>query len=321
MTTEFQLDERHWLLQGAQKSSEFISVFNAPAFIELHAASAKSILKFELEDRVSGKILGRCNFAVTPERIKTPIRGSYGGFEFTETLPGPLVESFILKVIELLRAQHELQIEIVAPPFCYDEAEASLLHNILVRGGFTDQVVELNHHREIRAGEEFAALIDYGNVKRIRKATELKLGFRLLEYALYEEAYELIADNRERRGFPITMTWPQLLDMVKTFPDRMRFFAAYEGSAMVASAVCILLKPAALYVFYWADADGQKQLSPVSFLAKGIYEYCQKESIRLLDVGTSTVDGVPNWGLVRYKQNLGFRSSLKIRYRSGDSRG
>jgi hypothetical protein len=48
-------------------------------------------------------------------------------------------------------------------------------------------------------------------------------------------------------------------------------------------------------------------------LADAIYTHCQTQGTRLLDVGTSTVDRQPNFGLIQFKSGLGFSASLKLR--------
>jgi hypothetical protein len=312
---------RHRLLINHGRSDSAGDIFNDPTFLELHAPSAESIVVFELEESASEKIIARCHFSMTPEGFRSPIKGTYGGYEFLETLPGSLAEVFILKTLAVLEGHRLSPIEIVTAPFCYGYPEASAVHNILVRAGFTDQVPEMNFHREVRLDEKFSDRVNRGNVKRLRKAVERKLSFSLLERSQHEEAYRLIADNRQRRGFPMTMSWAQLRDMEHAFPQRVHFMAALDGERMVASSVCIDVRADILYVFYWADAEDQQQLSPVTFLAQEIYGYCQQRGYRLMDLGISTDEGLPNWGLVGYKENLGFSASLKVRYRRDGVRG
>ena len=50
-------------------------------------------------------------------------------------------------------------------------------------------------------------------------------------------------------------------------------------------------------------------------ISQRIYQYCLDKRFRLLDVGTSTVDGIPNHGLVRYKRKLKYSESLKYKFR------
>ena len=83
---------------------------------------------------------------------------------------------------------------------------------------------------------------------------------------------------------------------------------------MVAAAVCIALSDEVLYVLYWGDSEGMQKYSPISLLAKHIYEHAQSQSFAKLDVGTSTLLGKANYGLVKFKRNLGFRETVKLEF-------
>jgi len=49
-------------------------------------------------------------------------------------------------------------------------------------------------------------------------------------------------------------------------------------------------------------------------LTKGLYAYCQENSFGMLDMGISTDRGAANYGLIRFKQNLGAITSLKLSF-------
>jgi hypothetical protein len=49
-------------------------------------------------------------------------------------------------------------------------------------------------------------------------------------------------------------------------------------------------------------------------LADCIYRHCQENQIQVLDCGTATVGRDPNDGLMRFKQQLGFSVSAKLRF-------
>ncbi len=114
--------------------------------------------------------------------------------------------------------------------------------------------------------------------------------------------------------FPITMTYEAILEMAEAFPDRLVFFAASVGDQMIASSICLRIYPSVLYVFYWGDLPGWEKFSPVSLLADAIYEYGRQTGIRLLDLGTSTNHGVPNYGLLNFKREMGCVESLKLTF-------
>jgi hypothetical protein len=47
---------------------------------------------------------------------------------------------------------------------------------------------------------------------------------------------------------------------------------------------------------------------------EGIYEHCQVEKIRLIDLGTSALNGRPNFGLLDFKLNLGAVPTEKLTF-------
>jgi predicted N-acyltransferase len=130
----------------------------------------------------------------------------------------------------------------------------------------------------------------------------------------HKEVYNVIVENRNTRHFPVTMTYEAIQEMVHAFPDRMLFFGAFDGSAMIASSICVKINSSVLYVFYWGDRPGYEQLSPVTLLAQCIYEYAQRARFSLIDFGTATRGGEPIYGLINFKREIGCIPSPKSTY-------
>jgi hypothetical protein len=192
----------------------------------------------------------------------------------------------------------------------------SVICNILLRNGSTLSGHELSYDMQVD-DTPFIHRVSDGNAKRIRKCVREGFIAEQVSSVLYDEVYRLIANNRQRRGFPTTMTRNQLQRMVATFPDRLHYFAVFRNESraeMLAAAVCISITDSILYVLYWGDAAGVEQHSPVTLLASCIYDFCGKRGFQLLDVGTSTVMGEPNDGLIRFKRALGFSETLKLTF-------
>jgi hypothetical protein len=47
---------------------------------------------------------------------------------------------------------------------------------------------------------------------------------------------------------------------------------------------------------------------------EGIYEFCQTEKIRIIDLGTSALHDRPNFGLLDFKLNLGAAPTEKLTF-------
>ncbi|HEV8258521.1 MAG TPA: GNAT family N-acetyltransferase [Casimicrobiaceae bacterium] len=246
----------------------------------------------------------------------SPKRGTFGGLGLNCPLNPHTVEHFLRMLIDYLKAIGAREIDVKCAPFSHDLPLSSLVSNILLRQGGAIASHELNHDMQIDA-RPFVQRIDYGNAKRIRKC--LREGFvaEQIDPSTCEAAYRVVRDNRERRGYPVSMTAEQIKAMVKTFPGRLHFFAVYpdsQKSRIVAAGICIAVSRYILYVFYWGDAADMGPYSPIALLASCIYEFCQQEGFQLLDAGTSTLAGEPNHGLINFKRNLGFSESLKLSF-------
>ena len=91
-------------------------------------------------------------------------------------------------------------------------------------------------------------------------------------------------------------------------------FLVYDIDMLIAVGVTIKINQDILYTFYLADNQQYLKYSPTIYLLSGIYEYCQQENIKLLDLGIATDKGILNEGLARFKRSLGGKLSQKKTY-------
>lgn len=226
----------------------------------------------------------------------SPLRGTYCGFSGYGT-------DDMQKVIDLLPTG---KCTIKLAPSGHDQRLFAESMNVLVRNGFLIDVAELNYEREVT--DSFLSQVSKGNQKCYwRKAHDTKLPpYSFL--GVSAGIFSLISDNRKRKGNQLSMSFEQICEMHFATNSVISFLVPDNSAA----AICIRLSPDILYVYAWGDADNEKN-SPTVYLAAHIYEYCLHEKIRLLDIGTATEkDGTPNFGLMAFKERLGFTPSLKL---------
>jgi lipid II:glycine glycyltransferase (peptidoglycan interpeptide bridge formation enzyme) len=130
----------------------------------------------------------------------------------------------------------------------------------------------------------------------------------------YRQAYDVIVQNRQAKGFPVTMSFGSIEQMMEVFPGKLRFFGVFQGDLMIAASICVNVNPSVLYVFYWGDLPGYERFSPVTLLAEWIYDHAHRNGFQHIDFGTSTKDGVPIYGLMNFKKEIGCYPSLKPSY-------
>lgn len=158
----------------------------------------------------------------------------------------------------------------------------------------------------------FSERIDYGNRKRLQKAH--KHTFRFLPDASqhWRTLYALLEANRRTKGNSLAMSEQEIEYMTLTFPDKIHWCAVESDDQWIAAALILNPLPEVWQVVYWGHLPGTETLSPVTFLAEGIWNSARASGIHWVDLGTASQNGRPNAGLVRYKLNLGAIPSLKL---------
>ena len=112
----------------------------------------------------------------------------------------------------------------------------------------------------------------------------------------------------------MTMEFEALDKMFRELPEYYLLFGLYSGERLISVVVSVLVDRGILYNFYPGDDVQYRDHSPMVMLLDGIYRYCQTNAIRILDLGISSVDGVLNPGLYRFKKNCGSIDSWKSTY-------
>jgi len=288
------------------------SIFNTPEFFNLHKKEGS--FYFQLCAGSPPQAIGVVHFTeVQPGCFRSPSRGTFGSFEFREPLRMEVVEGFVAEVERTLAAAGARTLEVLEPPAILDPARAAVFYNILSRRGYQPQAPELDYTLAIDK-DTFTEKVEYNLRKRINKCTRDGMVARQMPLSECALVYDVIARNRAAKGFPMTMSCEAIQQMIDVFPDRLALFGVFAGDTLIASSICIDVRRGMLYVFYWGDLPGYEKFSPVSLIAQSIYDYAKAGGFRLMGVGTSTLNGVPNYGLVNFKREMGCVESLKLTF-------
>ena len=285
-------------------------LFNRHGFFQLHAAERRGVY-FEWEQ--DSKVVATIHFMEVESGLwRSPARGTYAGLAWVPGLGLESLFGFHEAVLARLRSLGASRLEVLPAPMAHNPTAFSIQEYLLRTCGYQTSQCDLNHSLEVDA-RPLAERMSYGNLKRLRKCAREGLVALPLQHTDLPAVYETIASNRASKGHEMSMSLLQLQAMVERFPEAVKLFGCRLGGDLVAAAVCLQVDEGVLYVFYWGDRPGYASLSPVVSLADAIYAYCQIQGIGLLDVGTSTVDSQPNFGLIQFKSGLGFEASLKVR--------
>jgi hypothetical protein len=238
---------------------------------------------------------------------RSPGRATFGGL--SQTVEAKTAYEFLQELV----TRRGLR-EVALPPSDHDPERAAIQINALSRLGFR-MVPELNYSLAVD-GQPLADHMASGNRKKLEKCRAAGFQARGLERNLWERAHALLTANREREGRSMSMSKDDVLCLADALPGIVRYHGVFTEDELVAAALTMDVAPRICYVYAWGDSR-KSEYAPTVALADWIYSDCRSRHITRLDAGISTVDGVPNDGLVRFKRSLGFRGSLKATMKSG----
>jgi hypothetical protein len=247
------------------------------------------------------------------EKGISPCRGPFGSVELNPLLPLPFLECFIQFIDHLAVKQGMAQIEIKSYPFCYQPQVSALITATLLQQKYHILHTDLNYHLPVTK-ESFSTLVHLSVKRRLQKC--IKKGFTFGEETEpdFTAVYAMIVQSRQRKGYPVSMNFADFQQLFIDFPGIYKIFAVKDHSKLIAVTVAVQINQQILYYFLPAHDPDYNTYSPMVLLIKGLYDYCQQAGFVLLDLGISTDKGEPNYGLIRFKQNMGAISSLKLSF-------
>lgn len=275
----------------------------------------KRIVCVGVMSEVDGSLAAYLILAEKDGYWQSPITGAFGGVSVKKGAPISVVDFLVEGLPRFLLNEGPVRsITIRLPPACFPD-DSAIIANVLHRNNWKILDFDLNYHLIINSVEKFMAGLGDTKRKFIRRLEASGAHFDKVDHAMLEAVYLVIQQNRLEQGYPMTMSLEAIADLVKNFPNDIYLFAVTLNSRMIASAICIRINPQYLYVFYWAEMPDSRKESPVLFLAKGIYAYCVTNGLEVMDIGTSSLSSVPNYGLCAFKASLGCLVTLKSTYR------
>jgi hypothetical protein len=252
------------------------------------------------------------HFLVSNGLASSPYRSPFGSIDASPDL-NPSVLFLFLQFIEsdLLKSDVK-SIVIKNPPTLYNPELQSLLQVFLSNLGYQITTAEPGAILMVdRSGDDLSANWER---RKIKQAHDKGLELRHEKIPELKAVYDFIHSCRVQKGYPSSMTFDDLQRTVSTFPDRFLLSGVYLKDVMVAASVCVRCNQHVLYHFYSDHNTSDKSTNPTVFLIRSLYQHCLETGIRLFDLGTSSLDGIPNFGLLNFKMGLGASPTTKFTF-------
>ncbi len=257
------------------------------------------------------KKLIQASFHVHIDRntAQSPFRATFGGVDFSSKLSQRHLTEFIREVETVLNDWKIQVIEIITCPQIYHSNKFSQQFQALVDNGFELRQSALASCIRVSKKIQFGEILEKANRKRLQKTSNLN--FNLLPISELENVYNLIYKSRKVKDYELSLSLTQLGAVVNNLNEEFLLFGVYRDTTLIAAAICLRVSQKALYLFYADHLKEFEDLAPSVFLYSEIYKYCQQNNFELLDLGTSSENGITKFGLLEFKKSIGAVPSLK----------
>jgi hypothetical protein len=283
------------------------AIFNRIEHLQLQSADGwKSF--FALDD-ASKRVMAVIHFNVSDGKALSPFRASFGGLEFVDELSENQLSDFLTFVTNDLNAVRVRKAIVKQLPFLKENPKVT---NSFLRSGFKIQLTEVDSF--IKVAGDFTDLLQERKAKKLRSLKKEGWSFRSCDLRQLPETYDFISKCREAKGYDLSMTLLELHQLASAFDDRIFLFQVIDRERIIAAAICIRVKSNWLYDFYHDHDASFDADSPVLFLVDGIFDYCKRNSIDLVELGTSMHGDQVNEGLLEFKERLGAITVPKITF-------
>jgi predicted N-acyltransferase len=289
--------------------------FNSKNFLEYQSKNFnKKIIELGVFDK-NNVLLASIPLAGKNGVWKSPITGAFSGFLLKKGVSISALEFLVKNLVKCMTDNNEnvISITIKFPPSCFSDSSA-LMSNILIRSEWTLSGFDINYHLDITTEADFLKKLGETKRKTIKRLDRVGAKFKVDSIDELESIYKVISENRASQGYPMTMPFSALNDLTENFEDKIKLFSVTLENKIVAGAICIVVNTDYLYVFYWGELPEFRKSSPVMKLANGIVQFCISNNIKTLDIGTASLDFIPNNGLAAFKSSIGCDVTSKLTF-------
>ncbi len=284
--------------------------FISEPFIELNKGKTQKIVRLvENGDRPELGLIAGLNNGT----LQSPFSAPFGGFHFRkEIVYISEVDNYIASLKEYIISQGIQGIEITLPPDIYHATFNAKTVNSLIRNGFQQALPEITNWVNLH---QFHGKFTQRNSREYyRQAIRNELSFSLAsDQADKKEIYDLIYQNRAKFGRPIFMTLKDILDTGNLWPADF-FKVTGDDGTILASAIFYRSHPDIVHAVFWGDNEIGRPLRAMDYLVFNLWSYYKELGFKHIDLGISTEDGIPNEGLLRFKESHEATSALRYTF-------
>jgi hypothetical protein len=246
------------------------------------------------------------------ESARSPYAAPFGGFfSKDERTDCTLISQFIKNLTTYLLSIGLKDLRVSLPPSIYAVNTTTKVINSLMNGNYKIKFIpEINSHISLNYYDKSDC------PKNIKETIRKTFRSNLKIEEVYEDsekliAYKIVEENRRSKLRKMSISYSHLRQLDKVCKSRYFMVKNNEGES-IASAITFTSSPKIIYAQFWGDSLLGRSLNAMDFLTVSLVDIFKTEGWSTFDLGVSTEDGVPNSGLLRFKESHLFTSTIKF---------
>lgn len=232
---------------------------------------------------------------------------SYGGIITKKIVAFDEAEEILRLLIDFVRNLGFQGMELTPPPMCYQKIPSDVWNFVMIMLGY--QYRKRDYTQIVPLWFDDPTLFyDNKTLGGLRYAE--KQGVKVKEVELTEEHwdifYPMLIENRKKHGVIPAHSRADLSALTRLVPEMMKLYFVYDRSGnVVAGSLIFEVSDQVTLTFYITHDRTKQDLKAVLPLNHFSILKARERGAKWLDFGISTVVGVPNYGLIRFKENFG----------------
>ncbi len=279
-------------------------IFGLPAFNDLNRKKCKKV--YYLLFRDSRYRLGLIG-GIKDDFFLSPFSAPFNGFSYLSSdIKLRHIEDAIIALEDWAFKNKLKKIRLILPPAIYSPDFLTKQINCFWRHDYLIKNIDLNYSFNLSFLDSNYPDNIWRNARK-NLNTSFKSGFIFEKCETREEqkkVYDIIYENRKLRGFPLRMCWEQVQSTIEIIHADFFILKSIKNE-LIASAIVFYVVDNIVQVIYWGDLPEFSSMRPMNFLSYKLFEYYKNMGISIVDLGPSTENSVPNYGLAEFKESIG----------------
>jgi len=289
-----------------------VSIFNTVHHIQNQLF--EQVFTFVLVGRDSHKAKAFFHLFIDNQWALSPKRGVYGSFEIQENISDEALNTLVKIILDFGQERGWEGITIKHFPTCYDLERSLRIENALFNNGFKVNNSFENQYLTI-SDELFETQLHLSEKRRLRKCSKAGFVFEEIQNPDLRCVYQFISESRLKLGYSLSFGLNELIQWFESFPENYKVFCVKDQETIASLTIAVKVIEGVLYNFCPTNHLNYRTFSPSVLLTKGLYEYCQHNDFKILDLGISVnAEGDLKPSLAKFKLNLGAQKCEKNVY-------